>query len=426
MGAPRNPKLTKVIEELRGGRFTSFSEAARTRDMDPSSVSVRWRKTYGKVDPPGFASNQSDELPDVPDEEKDEASPAERELARRLTDAKKGREANRIEASVLRTQLKASEDRLEELSTLLDLQQQVEDIPDPEWTTYAPDDSKHRGVFIACFSDWHYGEVVQPAEMVWYNAYNMEIAEFRTGRFFERTIHIARQYLAGVEYEGIVVPSLGDIATGNIHEELRETNDVSLYKVIPRAAKWIETGLGNLADEFGKVHVPCVPGNHPRDSKLPRFKKRSEHNADTMIMELVASAFKNDDRVTFNIPDGISADFDAYDVAFRMEHGDEARGGTGIQGAMLPIALRTHRIRKQAEAEGHPFDVLLLGHWHQLMLMPGKGFAVNGAGKGYDEFARAKGFEPEPPQQALLLVTPEHGISGQWPLFVGHRGKEGW
>lgn len=315
---------------------------------------------------------------------------------------------------------------VDELKSTVRLIEATEEHAAPEWLTPQKQAKGQHATLVACFSDFHFGEVVEPAEMNWYNAYDPAIAEQRIRRFFERTIMMARDYLSGVTYDGVVIASLGDTISGDIHDEFRETNELSNFEAVPEVVPLIEAGLGLLLEEFGKVHYVGVPGNHPRDSRKPRYKKRSAHNADTMISKLVARRFQGDDRITFDIPDAFSADFQVYDTRFRVEHGDEARGGGGIQGAMLPIALRTHRVRKQAQAEGCPFDILLLGHWHQYMSLVSKGFVVNGAGKGYDEYGRAKGFEPEPPQQALMVVTPEHGVGVQVPIFVAKREDEGW
>jgi hypothetical protein len=353
-----------------------------------------------------------------------------------LTEAEELRsEVSRLQASLRMTRARETDSKravrdlrseIEQLQEALALIEATEGHKPPKWLTPRTPAKDQHGTLVACFSDFHFGEVVEPSEMNWYNAYNPEIAEKRIRRFFERTILMARQYLAGVKYDGIVLASLGDTISGDIHDEFRETNELSNFEAVPEVVPLIEAGLGLLLEEFGKVHYVGVPGNHPRDSRKPRYKKRSAHNADTLISKLVARRFEGQSGITFDVPDAFSADFQVYETKFRCEHGDEATGGGGIQGAMLPIALRTHRVRTQAEAEGHPFDVLLLGHWHQYMSMPSKGFLVNGAGKGYDEYARAKGFEPEPPQQALMVVTPEHGVGVQAPVFVGKRSDEGW
>lgn len=415
------PETRKALELLENGKARGFADAARiVGGISASGVANAWRSTHGEEAPSAWLEDANAEV-EVQDE-----SPRERELGAKLVRLEQSKSVAQAEARAAKREIEAHRDKIEKLEELLGIVEQVENQPSPGWMLKPKKKRDHRGILVASFSDYHVGEHVDPREMAWYNAYNMDIAEKRVRRFFERTILIPRQYLAGVKYDGVVLASLGDTISGDIHDEYRDTNELSNYDAIVEVIPWLEEGIGMLADEYEKVHVVCVPGNHPRDSKRPRYKKRSAHNADTLISKLVAKKFRNDDRVTFDIPDGISADFSVYETKFRVEHGDEATGGSGIQGAMLPLALRTHRVRKQAQAEGRPFDVLMMGHWHQLMSLPGKGFIVNGAGKGYDEFARAKGFEPEPPQQALTLVTPEYGISGQWPLYVSKRSDEGW
>ena len=70
------------------------------------------------------------------------------------------------------------------------------------------------------------------------------------------------------------------------------------------------------------------------------------------------------------------------------------------------------------------FDYAVIGHWHSLLY--GQDFIVNGSTKGYDEYARANGFGFERPQQALFLVTPEHGITNRMHIFADDPTDEGW
>lgn len=425
----RSKQVDLAVEYLRKGKAATYTEAAEFGGCSPSAVSTRWHK------------EETGEPPFRPDTEVvaramfagdddetavQEPTPTERELAKKVLRISAQRDSARTETRGYKNEVTELNGEIGDLRNLLGVVEQAGNLPAPEWLTHIPTEANKHGTLVALFSDYHVGEVVDPSEMNWYNSYDPDIAEKRIKRFFERTIMMSRDYLTGVKYDGIVVPSLGDTVSGDIHDEFRETNEWSNYEASSAVIPWLEEGLGMLADEFGKVHYCGVPGNHPRDSRKPRYKKRVKHNADSFISWQVAQRFSNDDRLTFDIPNGLMADFQVYDTKFRVEHGDEARGGSGIQGAMLPIALMTHRRRKQAQMEGSPFDCLLMGHWHQYMSMVSKGFVVNGAGKGYDEFARGKGFEPEPPQQALMVVTPEYGISVQAPLFVGSRSDEGW
>lgn len=435
----RSDEMKEAIRLLEEGEASSYAEAARITGVTPWAVSKCWKYDHGDEPIPRQGKHHAKTKKDNsvvararavdPDAvgEPEEPTPAERELAQKLLAVEARAATKATEARAAKARAKELETERDQAQSALDLTLSTRaDAGEPDWLSLPEDDGVHHGTLVAAFSDYHIGEAIDPAEMAGYNAYNVEIAEQRVRRFFDKTIMISDQYLQGVEYDGIVVPSLGDTISGDIHDEYYETNELTNYQAVPLAFSWIRAGLRKFADRYGRVHYVGVPGNHPRDRKKTQYKRRSAHNADTLISNLLAKEFEDDERFTFDIPAGISADFQIYDTRFRIEHGDEARGGSGIQGAMLPIALRTHRLRKQAQAEGRPFDILMLGHWHQLMSMPAQGFMVNGAGKGYDEYARGKGFAPERPQQLLALVTPEHGIGATWPLFVDDREEEGW
>lgn len=431
---PISPKTAAGMELLRSGKAKTFREAATAVGVHPSTLSERWNVEEDRP-LPGTTDEKSESILEQAEAalaaaEEDDAEPelsdAEQQLARRVVEIGAARDRKSTELRGAKITIRERDAEIEQLKLQSRILEEVESVERPEWMLPADDAEDHHGTIVAPFSDFHIGEVVEPEEMNGYNAYNPEIAAQRIQRWTEKVIMLTRAYLSGVEYDGIVVPNLGDTISGNIHEELCETNGLSNSEAVPFVVPLLEEAFGTLADEFGRVHVPCCPGNHPRDYKKPRYKGRSAHNADTMISKLVANAFRNDDRVTFDIPAAFSCDFKVYDTAIRIEHGDEARGGTGIQGALAPLALRAHRARKQAEAEGVPFDLLMVGHWHQLMSLPAKGLFVNGAGKGYDEYARGKAFEPEQPQQGLLVVTPEYGVGVQMPVFVADRAAEGW
>jgi hypothetical protein len=46
--------------------------------------------------------------------------------------------------------------------------------------------------------------------------------------------------------------------------------------------------------------------------------------------------------------------------------------------------------------------------------------------KGWDEYAAIQGFGFEVPQQALAVVTPEHGVLTQAPVLCMDREAEKW
>ena len=135
--------------------------------------------------------------------------------------------------------------------------------------------------------------------------------------------------------------------------------------------------------------------------------------------------------MTFTVGDGPDADLDVYSTRFKVTHGDQFRGGGGIAGIMSPLSLGQHRKTRReiglARLRGEElrgFDWLVMGHWHQYLV--GRGMIINGSTKGYDEYAYTSNFEPEPPQQAFWITTPEHGVTFSAPILVADREVEGW
>ena len=120
---------------------------------------------------------------------------------------------------------------------------------------------------MTLFSDWHFDEVVKAEEVQYRNEYNREIAERRLKRYVEGVCKVATSYVHGFRYPGIVVGMLGDIFSGNIHEELRATN---ADKIMGSILHWLDpmaAGLATLAECFGQVYVVSVVGNHGRSEE---------------------------------------------------------------------------------------------------------------------------------------------------------------
>ena len=146
-----------------------------------------------------------------------------------------------------------------------------------------------------------------------------------------------------------------------------------------------------------------------------------------LFMKFVEREFDGDTRVTFQAPETPDAIVKVYDTTYLCTHGDSFKGGNGIGGIMVPL-LRGHaktQQRQQAIRQG--YDVMCMGHFHQLIAVPGSGLIVNGSVKGYDEYAYGHAFNYEPAQQALWVTTPEHGATGfHLPIVVQDKKNERW
>lgn len=322
--------------------------------------------------------------------------------------------------------LKEAQDELitlRERAAFLDAVEELRPKP-PRWVE-RPAKGGHKAILVALCSDWHFDEVVSPVEMNGVNAYNRDIALLRFERWAQKVVDLAHNHLSGVEFEGMVAAFLGDLVTGEIHEELAKTNAAPILDTLRFWSEHLAAAIDLFADQFGKVHVPWIVGNHGRRQKKNPSKGQVRDNYEWLLGHIVAREFRGDNRVTFQIPEAPEVVVPIYGTNVLFVHGHQGfSGGNGIAGIWPPL-MRGHAKRRGVhEATNQPFDFMCIGHFHQLTW--GQGWIVNGSGKGYDEWTRDMGFGFEVPQQGMFLVTPEHGPTARIPVFVADRKKEGW
>lgn len=274
--------------------------------------------------------------------------------------------------------------------------------------------SSNTGIPTLFLSDIHFDETVFPAQVEGMNEYNHNIAVARIKHTFLTTVDLLKNKISNPKYDGIVCALGGDLLSGNIHEELAETNEQPILKSAMDLTDLLVEGISLLADEFGKVFVPCVTGNHGRLSPKKKHKNKVYDNYEWVIYQNIAKYFSNDDRVVVNVSDSSDIHYNIYNVSFLLTHGDQFRGGSGISGIFTPLMLGRSRKQQRAQAVKRNFDVLMLGHFHQYIHTDQ--LIVNGSIKGYDEFAYDYNFSFERPQQALFVVHPTHGVTFRMPI----------
>ena len=281
----------------------------------------------------------------------------------------------------------------------------------PDWVTVPASKERHMVIPTASFSDWHLDEIVKPEAVQNLNGYDRQIAERRLRNYFQNGIDILTKYLGGFRYPGIVMPWMGDLFSGNIHEELRNTNaDVILSSLLHWRGPMI-AGLKQWADVFGRVYVPVVVGNHGRNTIKPIHKNRVRDNFDWLFARMVESEIADDKRITFAISESPEFTYSAFGTTYHILHGDQAKGGTGIAAQWSPLMLLAARRLKRRR-----FDYLVCGHWHTLGQF--QRIRANGSGIGPSEYAFNGSFDLQPPLQDLWLTDPTHGIVCDFPIHV--------
>jgi hypothetical protein len=286
----------------------------------------------------------------------------------------------------------------------------------PDWLLTPHGRDSAPGVPTIFLSDLHWGEVVHPSQINGVNRYNIEIAHRRMDTLANTATYLLEIISKKLEYPGIVVVLGGDMISGNIHDELSHSNEINTMPTVLDLFGKIASFLGQMADTFGKVVVPCVTGNHGRDTMKIWTKDRHHTSFDWLLYCILAKHFEKDARLQFLIPDGPDAYYRIYGHRYLLTHGDQFRGGDGMIGALGPLMRGTHKKSSRNAQIDMNFDTMICGHWHQYIHL--SKLIVNGSLKGYDEYAYSNNFPFERPQQALWLTHPEHGITFRMPVYV--------
>lgn len=295
----------------------------------------------------------------------------------------------------------------------------------PEWLS-RPGTLGSRGCPIVLWSDWHRGEVVRPEEVGGVNEFNSNIHDKRVKRLVNTTVDLAHNHMSRskIKYPGAIVCLGGDFINGDIHEELVDTSDRTTQQNVNELTDLMAGAIEEMASKFGKVFLPCVVGNHGRNSRRPRMKSRVYTSHEWNIYCNLARFFRRSKHVQFLIPGETDAHFNVFGHRYLLTHGDSmgVKGGDGIIGAIGPIMRGAIKVGRSEAQIGRDFDTILMGHWHQMLWLPNA--IVNNSLKGYDEFARLALRAPySRPSQALWFTHPEHGITARWEVFLEAQRK---
>ena len=290
----------------------------------------------------------------------------------------------------------------------------------PTWLLPKSRQANLTGVCHLLASDWHWDEVVDPRQINGVNAFNREIAVRRCEHLFKKFIELYTQHMDRPRYDHCELMLDGDLLSGNIHDELAETNEYPIALSMLSVTDHLIAGITLLLNAFKKVSIRGVVGNHGRWHKKMRAKNRAFENYEWLVLQMLARHFRGETGLHFDIADGADLPFQIYGTKYLMNHGDQAKGGSGIAGALSPLMLMDARKRKRAMATKQDYDYQVLGHWHQLLQF--KGLIVNGSLKGYDEWTASMNFEWELPTQAAWVTHPDHGITVRWPVYLEKQG----
>jgi hypothetical protein len=263
------------------------------------------------------------------------------------------------------------------------------DMPTP---ADEPEGAHHSQAVL--LSDWHAGEVVDPEQMNGINTFNFATLQDRVAEVRKALLSFKKSRPDLTELQ---LWFLGDMVSGNIHDELRETNEFPVAQQAVRTGHLIADLVSSLVPHFPRIRAIGIAGNHARTRK-EHASKQVFDSMDVVAYELAAAMAPNS--VKWEIPRSGFAVQEIAGQTFLLIHGDGIRStmpGVPFGGVMR----RWNELKKTYQDRGITLDGLVMGHLHQPNVISGNLF-LNGSLIGSNEYGLKNYGSGAPPCQLLL------------------------
>lgn len=284
-----------------------------------------------------------------------------------------------------------------------------------------PDQGRPSGrrAVILHISDIQYGEVIDFDAIDGINSYDMEIANKRIARYFQKAHRFITDLWLGDPPEEVIVLLNGDMISGSIHMELAKTDFVGPMQQAHLVSEQLAAGIQLIADAGFPVRVISTPGNHGRTTMKPESKDHTLENYDTLVATNIEKMFRHNELVSVEYSKSVDAEFTVFSFPMLATHGDRigSRGGMGFQGPLATIVRGHAKVMADYAARGVHLYKIFTGHFHT----PGvtsHGYA-NGTTAGASEYSRDGRMHVTPPSQDYLVVHEDHGVIEHRVILVG-------
>ena len=310
----------------------------------------------------------------------------------------------------LREQSKIEDKILEQVTQALDKKSDVLSKPILSRPKIKGNKSKAHE-FLLMVSDAHYGEVVNPEEALGIK-YDTEVCRKRIEYMRDVVIRLADLRQAAYPISKITLACLGDMVGGNIHEELKNTNQITMVEQAADMAHMLYNLASDMQDYFPEVEIIVKVGNHPRTTKKPPYKQQFD-NWEYMMGQMIKGMGQYGcPSLKVTVPKDMVYIHDIFDYRIAMVHGHGVKSNSF---AGIPFyGLRNQREAVQAlmsQTGNQRVDMFIMGHFHQYIYWSGEcDIVINGAIKSGDEYGIGTRLSAPDAAQILLEWHPEHGV----------------
>jgi len=266
---------------------------------------------------------------------------------------------------------------------------------------------------VAVLGDWQLGKITP--------TYNSDVLAQRMDQYAEKLIEITNIQRTHHNVDNLHVWLLGDIVEGEeIFPGQSHLIDSGLYRQVGiNGPEILGNFLRTALENFKHVHVTGVIGNHGAVGGRARKQHDPETNMDRLLYKIVELIFKNEPRITFNIPDGKGErNFYAVDTignySTMLIHGDQMPAPSATYGYYKKVMGW-----KDGAIPEH-FDDVFMGHYHQQakMTIGSSILRISGSPESNNTYAQEYFSAMSRPCQHLMFVHPENGVTSEYSIWL--------
>jgi len=315
-------------------------------------------------------------------------------------------------------QLKALESRLVKAE---DLRGEIFGLGRPVISKLAPDRQKGGGrrAVLLHISDIQYGEKIDAEEMDGVNSYDIEIANKRIARYFQKAHRFMTELWQGKPPVEIVILLNGDMVSGALHHELDRTDEARPLLAAKLVSQQLIAGVSLLLSMGIPIRVINTPGNHGRMTIKPESKDHVLQNLDTLVGWFIETAFSGNPLVQVTYTKSIDALFSIFSFPMLATHGDRmgSKGGQGFLGATATILRGHFKLMSDYAARGIHLYKIFTGHYHTpAVTVVGH---ANNTMAGASQYSRDGRMSVTPASQDYFVIEETHGLIEHRQIMVG-------
>lgn len=307
-------------------------------------------------------------------------------------------------AASARAESKAMADRLLELETSVAFMHSAPAHPPVIRTPKSrPKSGKRAATPVFLISDWHVGETVTLEESLGKNRYDISVARTRAAKCWENMLWLRADMARTQACDDTLLVIDGDMVTGDIHDELRETNDGGLREQCNACIEVVHPGILAMIDATpGVLHIVCIGGNHGRLTKKQQIKNGTQHSIEHIGVYDPLRRMIGDrgGKVAWHIPPAERHIMTVHGRRVSTQHGTMIRSQGGIGGTLVPM---TRWVTRANDA-----DLYLFGHFHEADAY-GK-IVKNGSLIGPSGYTSWLGIEDRGPEQVAFVLDADRGV----------------